>query len=193
VANICKHAFTLWHGLGIEPRTFRSHVGQSNHYSTTPSKKYGTLQCYRRQSVLMEQWKIRPSVTLYPSTDYHQTWQDLLGLGPLPTSQVSLNFVGWRIPPKWMKYDNYVTFIPSLFFAFFPSGKTRRWTSTTKGSKHAESADGVCAFWRSRPKIFALRKPFFCSRDAQTLPQVPPNLVVESESDYVNFKFRSKI
>jgi len=34
VVNIYKHAFTYLHHPGIEPRTFRSQVKHSNHYST---------------------------------------------------------------------------------------------------------------------------------------------------------------
>jgi len=37
--NIYKHAFTFWHRPGIEPGTFQSQVGHSNHYSTAPIHK----------------------------------------------------------------------------------------------------------------------------------------------------------
>jgi len=44
VVNIYKHAFTFWHRPGIEPGTFRSQVGHSNHYSTTLNLCVNLLQ-----------------------------------------------------------------------------------------------------------------------------------------------------
>jgi len=94
-------------------------VQWSVHAWTTQKAKYwtyhgsaGVLQCYRRQSMLTELWKIRPSVTLY---SFNRLLSNLARLitSKTPThvrSFVKFCWVRNTPPPRFVKYNYSMTF-----------------------------------------------------------------------------------